>query len=127
MFLCLVCLKKTPDGEELETKISGMFEEIGLKPKLVAQRIGKKKTASATRPVKVSVSSSLIVQQILVNAKTLRKSAKYKTVFLSPDRTPEQREARKELIVSMRAKAIAEPNKKFYIKDGQILSTDRKD
>ena len=114
-------------GEELETKISGVFEEIGLKPKLEAQRIGKKKTASATRPVKVCVSSSLIVQQILVNAKTLRKSAKYKTVFLSPDRTPEQREARKELIVSMRTKAIAEPNKKFYIKGGQILSTDRKD
>ena len=35
------------DGEELETKISGVFEEIGLKPKLEAQRIGKKKTASS--------------------------------------------------------------------------------
>ena len=77
--------------------------------------------------MKVCVSSSLIFHQILVDAKNLRKSAKYKTVFLSPDRTPEQREARKELIVSMRAKAITEPNKKFYIKDGQILSTDRKD
>ena len=115
------------DGEELETKISRVFEEIGLKPKLEAQRIGKKKTTSATRPVKVCVSSSLIVQQILVNAKNLRKSAMYKTVFLSPDRSPEQREARKELIVSMKAKALAEPNKKFYIKDGQVLSTDRED
>ena len=115
------------DGEELETKISGVFEEIGLKPKLEAQRIGKKKTASSTRPVKVCVSSSLIVHQILVNAKNLRKSATYKTVFLSPDRSLEQREARKELIVSMRAKALEEPNKKFYIKDGQILSRDRED
>ena len=115
------------DGEELETKISGVFEEIGLKPKLEAQRIGKKKTASSTRPVKVCVSSSLIVHQILVNAKNLRKSAKYKTVYLSPDRSLEQREARKELIVSMRAKALEEPNKKFYIKDGQILSRDRED
>ena len=75
------------DGEELETKIGGVFEEIGLKPKLEAQRIGKKKTASSTRPVKVCVFSSLIVHQILVNAKNLRKSAKCKTVFLSPDRT----------------------------------------
>ena len=115
------------DGEELETKISGVFEETGLKPKLEAQRIGKKKTASSTRQVKVCVSSSLIVHQILVNAKNLRKSAKYKTVYLSPDRSLEQREARKELIVSMRAKALEEPNKKFYIKDGQILSRDRED
>ena len=43
------------------------------------------------------------------------------------DRSPEQQEARKDLIVCMRAKAIAEPNKKFYVNDGHILSTDRKD
>ena len=92
------------DREELETKVSEIFEEVGQKPKLEAQRIGKKKTDGATtRPVKVCVSSSLIVQQILSNARNLRQSAKFKTVFLSPDRSPQERESRRELIASMRA------------------------
>ena len=116
------------DGEELETKVSEIFEEIGQKPKLEAQRIGKKKTDGATtRPVKVCVSSSLIVQQILANARNLRQSRKFKTVFLSPDRSPEQRESRRELIASMRARALEEPEKKFYIKEGQIISANRND
>ena len=116
------------DGEELETKVSEIFEEIGQKPKLEAQRIGKKKTDGATtRPVKVCVSSSLIVQQILANARNLRQSTKFKTVFLSPDRSPEQRESRRELIASMRARALEEPDKKFYIREGQIISANRND
>ena len=117
-----------PEEEEegLETRISEVLEEVGLKPKLEAQRIGKKKSASVIRPVKVCVSSSLIVHQILSNARNLRNSGhKFKTVYLSPDRSPEQREARKELVATMRAQASAEPHRKFYIKEGQIHSSDR--
>ena len=116
-----------PEEEEegLETRIREVLEEVGLKPKLEAQRIGKKKSASVIRPVKVCVSSSLIAQQILSNARNLRNSDNFKTVYLSPDRSPEQREARKELVASMRAQALAEPHKKFYIKEGQIHSSNR--
>ena len=113
------------EEEGLETRISEVLGEVGLKPKLEAQRIGKRKSDSVIRPVKVCVSSSLIVHQILVNARNLRNSDKFKTVYLSPDRSPEQREARKELVASMRAQALAEPHKKFYIKEGQIHSSDR--
>ena len=77
--------------------------------------------------VKVCVSSSLIVQQILSNARNLRQSAKFKTVFLSPDRSPQERESRRELIASMRARALEEPDKKFYIRERQILSASRND
>ena len=76
--------------------------------------------------MKVCVSSSLIVHQILGNARYLRNSKKFKTVYLSPDRSPrEQQEARKELVATMRAQALEEPHKKFYIKEGQIHSADR--
>ncbi|KAL5254356.1 hypothetical protein ACHWQZ_G013964 [Mnemiopsis leidyi] len=113
------------EGEELEARISEVLEEVGQKPKVEVQRLGKKKTSTTTRPVKVRLSSSLIVHKILANARKLRLSAKFKTVFLSPDRTFEQREVRKELITNMKAKAIAEPDKKFYIKEGQIFSSNR--
>ena len=46
-------------------------------------------------------------------------------MYLSPDRSPEQREARKDLAANMRAQASAEPHKKFCIKVGQIHSADR--
>ena len=109
------------EQEELEARISEVLEEVGQKPKVKVQRLGKKMTLTSTRPVKVCLTSSLIVHQILANARKLRQSAKFKTVFFSPDRSLEQREARKELITNMKAKALAEPDKKFYIKEGQII------
>ena len=116
-----------PDDEEeqLEEKISEVLETVGQKPKIEVQRLGKKKTSTSTRPVKVRLSSSLIVHQILDNARKLRLSAKFKTVFLSPDRSIEERKVRKELITNMKAKALSEPDKKFYIKEGQIFSFNR--
>ena len=64
---------------------------------------------------------------LITNACNLRYSERFKTVHLSPDRSPEQREAHKELIAStyMVAKALAEPDKKFNIKDGKIHSANR--
>ena len=116
-----------PDDEEeqLEERISEVLETVGQKPKIEVERLGKKKTSTSTRPVKVRLSSSLIVHQILDNARKLRLSAKFKTVFLSPDRSIEERKVRKELITDMKAKALAEPDKKFYIKEGQIYSFNR--
>ena len=116
-----------PDDEEeqLEERISEVLETVGQKPKIEVQRLGKKKTSTSTRPVKVRLSSSLIVHQILDNARKLRLSAKFKTVFLSPDRSIEERKVRKELITNMKAKALSEPDKKFYIKEGQIFSFNR--
>ena len=116
-----------PDDEEeqLEERISEVLETVGQKPKIEVEGLGKKKTSTSTRPVKVRLSSSLIVHQILDNARKLRLSAKFKTVFLSPDRSIEERKVRKELITDMKAKALAEPDKKFYIKEGQIYSFNR--
>ncbi|KAL5267695.1 hypothetical protein ACHWQZ_G004666 [Mnemiopsis leidyi] len=90
------------EGEELEARISEVLEQVGQKPKVEVQRFGKK-TSTTTRPVKVRLPSSLIIHQILANPRKLRLSAKFKTVFLSPDRTLEQQEARKELIANMKA------------------------
>ena len=110
--------------EKLESQVSEVLETIGIKPKVEAQRIGKKKTAGSTRPVKVIASNSLVVDQILRNARNLRHSEKFKTVFLSQDRSVEQRKIRKDLVQNMKKRAQAEPSKKFYIKDGQIHCAD---
>ena len=112
------------EGEELNVRVSEVLETIGSKPKIEVQRIGKKKTTGSPRPVKASVSSSLIVGQILGNARNLRHSEKFKTVYLSQDRSLEQRKERKELVQEMKRRALADPNKKFYIRKGQIQCDD---
>ena len=75
------------DGEKVTEKVGEVFEAVGEKPTVEACRIGKKKTnlENACRPVKVTVSSSLMVTQILTKARKLRLSEKFKTVFVSPD------------------------------------------
>ena len=39
---------------------------------------------------------------------------------MSPDRSPEQREAHRELVKELKTKRIAEPDKRFYIKGDKI-------
>ena len=68
------------ENEDLNQKICELFEHLGEKPKIEARRLGKKSTTAAARPVKLTLSRSTIVQQML------SKSKKHKTVFLSADR-----------------------------------------
>ena len=120
-------LPEEKEEEQLEAQVSEVLETIGMKPKVEAQRIGRRKTAGSTRPVKVIATNSLVVDQILSNARNLRNSVKFRTVFLSQDRSVEQRKVRKDLVQDMKKRALAEPSKKFYIKDGKIQCADGND
>ena len=112
-------------GEVLADKVVEVFENIGQKPKVEVCRVGRKKNTDSSRPVKVKVSSSLVVQQLLANAKNLRNVAKFKTVFVCPDRSPEQRQIQRELVTEMKGRAEAEPEKRFFIRAGQIRSSEK--
>ena len=78
------------------------------------------------RPVKVTLPSSSIVQQLLSSSWKLRQSDSYKNVFLSPDRTDKERAEHRELVSKLKEKSAAEPNKKHFIKAGEIVSVDLK-
>ena len=114
------------DNEEINTKVSEVLESLGEKPHVEACRIGKK-TPSAARPVKVSFSSSSIVQQILKKSSKLSGTERFKSVFLAPDRTAEERVQRKELVLELKVKRRAgiEKDKKLFIRGGKICSIER--
>ncbi len=86
-----------------------MFSELGVKPKVAASRLGRtgphSSTSSRPRPVKVSFSSAIAVQQILAKTGKLKKVAEFSRVYICPDRSPEEREARKCLVMDLK-KAI---------------------
>jgi hypothetical protein len=111
------------DNEKVQVSVSEVFETIGEKPRLEAVRLGKK-VQSKVRPVKVTLPSSSIVQQLLSSSWKLRQSDSYKNVFLSPDRTDKERAEHRELVSTLKEKSAAEPNKKHFIEAGEIVSVD---
>ena len=86
-------------GEKLCDRVSDVFGQINEKPHFEAVRVGNKTADKARpRPVKVSLGNSWTVHQILIKAKELRLSQNHKTVFISPDRSHEERAVHKYLV-----------------------------
>ena len=112
------------EDEDLSGKVSDVFGQLNEKPRIEVSRIGRKRTGGVVLPVKVSLCSATSVQLILAKAKNLRQSERFKAVFLSPDRTSEQRIQQKELVLEMKRRAAAEPQKRHFIRGGQICCVD---
>ena len=110
------------ENEKLSEKINYVFEQIDEKPRFDAARIGLKSDGKH-RPVKVKLPNSSAVHQILVKCKALRLCEDLKTVFISPDRSPEQRAERQKLVSEMKQmiEADKESDKHFFIRKGKIF------
>ena len=94
---------------ELVDSVSEIFQKIGQKPTIVeACRIGRKSKDNTvtTLPDKVKVSSSIVVDQLVANAKNLRITEKFKTVFVSPDRAPENRQIQRDWRIERQKRRI---------------------
>ena len=114
------------EGEEINTVVAGVFKAIGEKPRVEACRIGKKKSTNSVRPVKVTFSNSTVVTQILSKTKNLRKVNDLKSVFVCPDRSAEQRAKQKLLVTDLKRLAREQSDKKHFIRNGEIVSVDKK-
>ena len=114
------------DGELLNEKIGNVFVSIGEKPPLAAVRVGSRpETGERRRPVKVTLSSSTAVQQILSRAKLLKQQEELKYVYVSPDRTPAERSARRLLVEERKKRAEDDPGRIHFIKGGKVCSVDK--
>ena len=102
-----------------------VFQAIGEKPRVEASRLGKRSNKSL-RPVKVTVTNPTVVSQILSKARNLRKVNESKSVFVCPDRSTEQRAKQKLLVADLKRLSREQTDKKNFIKNGEILSIDRK-
>ena len=76
----------------------------------------------ADRPVKVTLTSSTIVQQILTRERHLRSSELFSKVFISPDRSPEERTEQQKLVLELTKRSNDEPDKIHFIKGGKVCS-----
>lgn len=115
------------DGEQLDEMISDVFMELGEKPRVAAIRLGRKSPGVGTscRPVKVTLASSTAVRQILTKTRNLRQLERLKAVYVSPDRSPVERAARRQLVLELKKKIAEQSDRKHYIKGGKVCSEDK--
>ena len=113
--------------ENIEEKVEKVLEEIGEKP-LVRDcvRVGfKKSDVNLPRPFKFTLTNSDHVAQVLRNARRLHTKEGYKTVYICPDRTAEERRAHKKLLELLREKRTSEPHRVHVIKFNRVVSFDK--
>ena len=115
---------KEDKNETLSDKVDEVFVSVGEKPSFVATRIGKK-SADKTRPVKITLTSNGLVNQILYKSKRLRTVEALKSVFMSPDMSPDERARHKQLVMDLKLKISDQPERRHYIRQGQIVTVDK--
>ena len=113
------------NDEDINSVVAEVFQAIGEKPRVEASRLGKRSNKSL-RPVKVTVTNPTVVSQILSKARNLRKVNEFKSVFVCPDRSTEQRAKQKLLVADLKRLSREQTDKKHFIKNGEILSIDKK-
>ena len=88
-------------------------------------RLGKK-VRDKTRPMKAEFRSSSDVDDILKNAHKLKANSELKSVYLSPDRTKEQRSAHTKLVNQMKEMIASDSSKHYFIRDNKVNCVDKK-
>ena len=114
------------ENEELEAKVGLVFQELGVKPRIEAVRLGREATEK-TRAVKVTLSNSTVAHQILMRSAHLKQSENFRTVFIAPDRSLKQRVERRELVERLKKKVVDDPSKHYYIRNREIHSRVKSD
>ena len=112
-----------PEGqtENVESKVSEILDLLEEEPKVIdCRRIGHDHPGKP-RPIRFKVRNSNIVYQILRKAKRLKDIEGYKTVFISPDRSPEERINRQALVGELKIKRQNDTTHRYFIRKGEIV------
>ena len=115
-------------GEVLQNRVEKVLGEIDEKPVVKdCVRVGVQKSgATRPRPVKFSLRNSDHVAQVLRSAKKLHTIEGYKSVYICPDRTVQERKSYRLLMDQLKEKRTSEPNKTHFIRNNRIVSSDLK-
>ena len=121
---CNIVAFGVPESEEIEgteSKVLNILEHLEEKPKIVSCcRIGQQKSGTV-RPIRLRFQNSVTAYQILNKAKKLKDIDAYKSVYLSPDRSPEERDTRRKLVEELKRKRLSDPNSSYHIRRGKVV------
>jgi hypothetical protein len=116
---------KEEEGEELKKKVSAVLGQLDEKPHMSAcSRVGKE---GSDKPVKITLRSSAAVRQILAKSGRLSKVDGLKKIYLSPDRSREEREIYRKLTQDMKQQMKDKPERYYFIRNRKVCYTDRRE
>ena len=112
-------LKDSPGAAE--EQLSEMWSELSEKPFVkCAQRLGRY-SEDRSRPLKITFSTRETQLQILRKKTKLRDSEVFGRVYISPDLTPEEREARGILVKELKERKAQNPGKSYVIRGREVV------
>ena len=108
--------------QPLETRVSDIMQHLGLKPRImVCTRLGKEQEGSV-RLIKVTLSSSLAVSEVLWKSKMLKDTAQVcRQIFICLDRTVKQRKAQRGLVDQLKKLKTEHLGAKYCIRRGKVV------
>ena len=115
------------ENENITERVQEVFQQLGIKPTMEVIRVGKIGKEKTKRPVKVTLSSSSVAYQILSQARRLRQSEMFSSVFVRPDRSEEDRLQNRLLVQELIKKRNNESGKRHFIRGGTIHSVEKAD
>ncbi len=108
-------------NENLKSKVADLLSCLGEKPMFsIPCRLGSS-DGKKVRPVKIGLTSETVVAELLKKSHLLRQQEGYHRVYISPDRTKEERILRKELVNNLICKRREKPDLKFAIRKGKVV------
>jgi gas vesicle protein len=87
-------------------------------------RIGNK-AKGKVRPIKVEFLTSNDITNYLKNAHKLKSNESFKSVYLAPDRSLEQRVAHHKLVIKMKELIKNDNSKHYFIRDNKVKCADK--
>ena len=110
-------------SESPSSKVTEILKQMDKKPRIAGcKRIGQRITGKS-RPIifNVTVKSTDIVYKILRRAKRLKDIDGFKTVYIAPNRTPEERVSRQKLVTELKKIRSENLDCRYFIrKDGIV-------
>ena len=88
-------------------------------------RLGKE-AQGKVRPVKVCFDSQEDARTTISYARNLKHSEKHSRIFIALDRSPEERDERRELVQNLRKRRDEEPDRFHFIYNGEICSREHR-
>ena len=107
-------------SESVKSVIGGRGWGIGPNDLGGCQRLGKIQDGRK-RPVIFRVASGRLRDVILQRKSELRNCDDCNHIYISPDRSPKEREERRRLVAELKERRAADPGKAFVIKSGKVV------
>jgi ribosomal protein L9 len=116
-------LPEADNEEETATReaVMKVLAHLEVSPSVTSSvRVGTK-TSVRPRPIKVSVEKREDLLILLKKARLLRQTSSFRTVYLSPDLTKEEREDSTRLYKTVKQLRLDNPGRKYWVRGGSIM------